>query len=113
MYRKAVFALAGAFLAIALIAPPVIFIMQADHDLDNIIIVSNNQGLQTSGNVTITDETNESHQTNIIIVSAIEVVFVVLFAVTLYYGINQPSAEDDLAPEETDSTLTNDKTKST
>jgi hypothetical protein len=112
MHRKAFFALAGVFLAVALIVPPVIFIMQADHDLDNLIIAGDNQGLQTSGNITITDETSENHQTNIIIVSIIEVVFVVLFAVTLYYGINQPHPEDDLEPEAV-SKLANYQTKST
>ena len=64
MHRKAVFALAGVFLAVALIAPPFILILQADHDLDNLIIARDNPGLETSGNVTITDEINENHQTN-------------------------------------------------
>ena len=102
MQRKAFFVLAGVFLAVALIVPPLIFIMQADHDLDNIIIAGNNQGLQTSGNVTLTDQTSENHQTNIIIVSIVEVVFVGLFAITLYYSINQPNQkENDIIPEET------------
>lgn len=96
MQRKAVFVLAGVFLAVALLVPPLIFIMQADHDLDNLLITQNPNGLQTSGNVTITTETRESHQTNIIIVSIVEVVFVSLFAVTAYYGINQPRPKDDL-----------------
>jgi len=66
MHRKAIFALAAVFLAVAVIVPPVLFIIQADKDSDNLIIVRNNLGLSTSGNITITDETGESHTNNII-----------------------------------------------
>ncbi len=90
MHRKAVFALAGVFLAIALIVPPLIFILQADHDLDNMIVITNNQGLQTGGNATITDQTTENHQNSIIIAAAIEAVSIAAFAVTLFYGVNHP-----------------------
>ena len=88
MHRKAVFFLAGVFLAVALIAPPIILILQADKDLDNYIIARDNPGLQTGGNITITDETSENHQTTFMIVAIIEVIFVILFVITLYYGIN-------------------------
>ncbi len=88
MHRKAVFFLAGVFLAVALIAPPIILIMQADKDLDNYKIAQNNPGLQTSGNITITEEISENHQTTFTIVAIIEAIFVILFAITLYYGIN-------------------------
>jgi hypothetical protein len=94
MHRKAFFVLAGVFLAVALIVPPLIFILQADHDLDNLIVARDNPGLVTSGNPTITDETNESHSTNIIYAAIIEVVFVTLFATTLYYAINHSHPED-------------------
>ena len=90
MHRKAVFVLAGVFLVIALVVPPLIFILQADKDLDNIIVVKDNPGLETSGNVTITDQTSENHTNNIIIAGIIYAVFIPLFAVTLYYGINHP-----------------------
>jgi hypothetical protein len=93
MHRKAVFALAGVFLAVALIVPPLIFILQADHDLDNLIIARDNPGLVTSGNATITDETTENHNTNIIYATIIEAVFISLFAIALYYGINHPHPE--------------------
>jgi hypothetical protein len=93
MHRKAVFVLAGIFLAVALIVPPLIFILQADHDLDNLIIAKDNPGLVTSGNSTITDEATENHNTNIIVAAIIEVVFVILSAVTLYFGINYPRPE--------------------
>ena len=94
MHRKAFFVLAGVFLAVALIVPPLIFVLQADHDLDNLIIARDNPGLVTSGNAAITDETTENHNTNIIYAAIIEAVFVPLFAVALYYGINQPHPED-------------------
>jgi hypothetical protein len=90
MHRKAVFALAGVFLAIAAIVPPVIFILQADNDLDNLIIIRDNPGMETGGNVTLIDQVGESHTTNTIIAIAIEAVFIPLFAVTLYYGIKHP-----------------------
>jgi hypothetical protein len=94
MHRKAFLVLAGIFLAVALIVPPLIFILQADHDLDNLIVARDNPGLVTSGNPTITDETTENHGTNIIYAAIIEVVFVMLFAVTLYYAINHPHPEN-------------------
>jgi hypothetical protein len=90
MHRKAVFALAGIFLAIALVVPPLIFILQADHDLDNLIIIKDNPGLATSSNGTITDQTTENHNTNLIYAATIALVFVVLFVIALYYGVNHP-----------------------
>ncbi len=88
VHRKAVFALAGVFLAVALVAPPVVLLIQADQDLDNIIIAQDNPALATSGNVTIAQETSERHQVNFMIILIVEVVFVILFAVTMYYGIS-------------------------
>ena len=93
MNKKAVFALAGIFLAVALIVPPLIFVLQADHDLDNLIVARDNPGLVTSGNATITDETTENHNTNIIYAAIIDAVFVTLFAVTLYYGLSRQRPE--------------------
>ena len=93
MRRKAFFALAGVFLAVALIVPPLIFVLQADHDLDNLIVARDNPGLVTSGNPTITDETTENHNTDIIYAAIIEAVFVALFAVTLFYALNHPHPE--------------------
>jgi nicotinamide riboside transporter PnuC len=93
MHRKAVFALAGLFLAVALVAPPVILLIQADQDLDNLIVVQDNPALATSGNITIAQETSERHQANFLIIIIIEVVFVILFAVTMYYGISHTHPE--------------------
>jgi hypothetical protein len=57
--------------------------------LDNIINAQNPIGHQTSGNITLIDGVGEAHQTTFTQVLVIDVVFVVLGAVTLYYGINR------------------------
>jgi ABC-type spermidine/putrescine transport system permease subunit II len=95
MHRKAVFVLAGVFLVVALIVPPVMLVLQSDNDLDNYIISQNPNGLQTNGNVTILtpDELKENHTNTFILVAIVEVIFVVLAVVTLYYGINHPHPE--------------------
>jgi uncharacterized BrkB/YihY/UPF0761 family membrane protein len=87
MHRKAVFALAGVFLAVAIIVPTVLFILQAQNDL---VIIQNPAGMQT-GNATTTIPTSQveqNHANTLIIVAVIEVVFGLLFVVTMYYGIN-------------------------
>ena len=50
MHYKKTFALAGIFLAVAIIVPTVIFSLQAQSDL---IIIQNPVGMQTGGNVTL------------------------------------------------------------
>ncbi len=98
MHRKGVFVLAGVFIAVALITPPIVLFWQADNDLDNYSRLINNPSQGTSGlNATFTDvtELNESHQTAFIIVLVVDVVFVLLFAVTIYYGINHYHGELD------------------
>jgi hypothetical protein len=93
MYRKAVFFLAGVFLVVALVVPPIILVLQADKDLDNYIISQNPTGHQTNGNITTLTpaEIQENHNNTFITVIVVEVVFVSLFAVTMYYGINYPN----------------------
>ena len=83
MHRKAAFFLAGVFLAIALLAPSIILIGQADSDLNN-IIAQNNPRMEPSGNIPTIDQISQSHQTTFILVVIIEVIFVILFAITLY-----------------------------
>jgi hypothetical protein len=97
MHRKAVFALAAVFLAVALVAPPVILFLQADLDLNNLIIIRDDPSRVTSGNITITEETQEQHQANIIIVLLVEVIFVLLFVITIYFGINHIEPEQQMA----------------
>ena len=98
MHRKGVFALAGVFLAVALITPPIVLFWQADNDLDNYSRLINNPSQGTTGfNATFTDlnELNESHLNAYIIVLSVDSVFVILFAITLYYGINHYHGELD------------------
>jgi uncharacterized membrane protein YtjA (UPF0391 family) len=90
MHRKAVFFIAGIFLVLALVVPPALLILQSDHDLDNFITAQNPNGLQTNGNITITDEIGENNQSTYAVAAILEVVFVALFAVTLFYGLNHP-----------------------
>ncbi len=95
MHRKKTFLLAGIFLVVALIVPPVELVLQADNDLDNYITSQNPNGHQTSGNITILtpEELKENHNTIFIVVLVVEVVFVALFVVTMYYGVNHPHPE--------------------
>ena len=90
MHRKAVFALAGVFLTVALVVPPALFIIQANTDLDKLIVIQNNMGLVTGGNATISNQISANHTNTLVIFTIIEAVFLPLFAVTLYYGINHP-----------------------
>ncbi len=54
------------------------------------IVIRDNPGLATSSNATITDETTENHNANIIYAAIIALVFVILFVVALFYDINHP-----------------------
>jgi hypothetical protein len=88
MHRKAVFALAAVYLAIALVTPPVLLILQADKDFDNFITARNNPGLATSGNATSEIYTMHEHlQTTFTLIAIIEAIFVTLFAITIWFGI--------------------------
>jgi len=86
MHYKKTFALAGLFLAVAIIVPMVIFSLQAQNDL---IIIQNPTGTETGGNVTLPPlpEVEASHFNNLITVLIVEAVFLPLFVVTMYFGI--------------------------
>jgi hypothetical protein len=87
MHYKKTFALAGVFLAVAIIVPVVIFSLQAQNDL---IVIQNPNGMETGGNNNVTagfQQIQASHTTNLIIVLVVDVVFVSLFIVTMYFGI--------------------------
>lgn len=73
-------------MAVAIVVPLVIFAMQAANDL---IIIQNPSGMQTNGNVsgTTPEQVQQGHTNTLIIVGVIVVVFVVLFIITMYYGI--------------------------
>jgi hypothetical protein len=87
MHYKKTFAIAGIFLAVAIIVPAVIFSLQAQNDL---IVIQNPYGLQTGGTGNVTtnfQQVQTSHTNNLIIVLVIEVVFTLLFIMSMYYGI--------------------------
>ena len=95
MHRKATFALAGVFLAIALLVPLAILLLQANTDLQNITVIQNPNGLETNGNITVPTSAaiQATHTTNIIIILVVDAVFIPLFAIALFYGINHPHPE--------------------
>lgn len=87
MHHKGIFALAGVFLAVALIAPPVILYFEGINEL-NIYRLYPDPGHQTGGNQTFYDQIGQVRQGAYIEVAVVEAVFVLLFVVTMYYGIN-------------------------
>ena len=89
MHRKLVFALAAVFLVIAFVVPPVLVILQTNNTIYKYIIPGTNP-TQGSTNITIilTPKERENYNTAITFAAIIAVVFIVLFAITLYYGIN-------------------------
>lgn len=102
MHHKKIFALAGVFLVVALFAPPFILYLEGQSELT--IYNQNLPGHQTSGNLTFFEQIQQSRQDAYILVVVVEGVFVLLFVVTMYYGINhlaqtggkvKPSVLDD------------------
>jgi hypothetical protein len=87
MHHKGIFALAGVFLAVALIAPPIILYFEGINELD-IYRRYPNPGLQTGGNQSFYTQIQQSRQEAYISVAVVDAVFAVLFVVTMYYGIN-------------------------
>jgi len=89
LVHKAFFALAGVFLAVAIIAPVAILARQAESDLNNLIITQNPTGMRTQTNASLptAEELQQSHADTLIIVLVVEVVFVLLFMTALYYGL--------------------------
>jgi ABC-type sulfate transport system permease component len=89
MHNKVVFALAGVFMIIAIVVPIVLFSLQAQGDLQNLIILQNPAGGETV-NSTIPEiaQVQSAHQTTYIISISVAVVFILLSVLMLYYGIN-------------------------
>ncbi len=86
MHQKAVFALAGVFLAIAIIVPTVLFVLLAQNQL---IIIQNPTGMQTGNLTTLTpDQARQDYANTLTLVAIIDIVFGLLFVITMYYGIN-------------------------
>ena len=89
MHRKSIFLLAAVFLVIALVVPPVIVILQESNTIYKYIIPGTSP-TQGSGNITIiiTPQAREHYYNAIIYAAIIAVIFIVLFAITTFYGIN-------------------------
>jgi len=94
MHRKLVFSLAAVFLVVALVVPPVIVILQTNNTVYKYIVpgTSPTQG-STNITITITPQERENYNNAIIYALIIAVVFIVLFAATIYYGINHTHPE--------------------
>jgi hypothetical protein len=81
MHYKKTFALAGVFLAVAIVFPIVVFYFEGANDL---IIIQNPNGMQTGGNF---QQLQSTHTNNLILIIVVDAVFISLFIVTMYYGI--------------------------
>jgi hypothetical protein len=88
MHRKAVFFLAGVFLTIALVVPPIVIVLQTESSINDIIIARNDPGSDTGGNITALEIINANRQRNLVLIGVIEIVFAILFVIALWYGIN-------------------------
>jgi len=95
MHRKGVFAIAAVFLAVALIAPPVILAYNATSEVDALIVDENNPSQVTGGNTTFIEEFSGRRATIYITVAVIEAVFVLLFLIMAWIGINHYHGELD------------------
>jgi hypothetical protein len=94
MHRKRIFLLAAVFLVVALVVPPVIVILQTNNTIYKYIIPGNNP-VQGATNITIVITPHERANYNmaIILAAIIEVIFIVLFVITVFYGINHTHPE--------------------
>lgn len=91
MNRIVMFGAAAVFLSIALVMPVAILLIQADRDLDNLIIYQNPTGMQTGDNVTVPsiDQIQENHTNTLAEIMILELVCIPLFIVSIYYGIKK------------------------
>jgi len=85
MNRKA-FVLAGIFLAVALIVPTYLLIMQNDADLDNLLRQGPNLNDETQIPSIVADIDAQSQFVSGIAIS-IEVIAVILFVICLWFGL--------------------------
>ncbi len=75
-------------MAVALVIPPAVLIYLTSQDFNKYIVVQDNPGHVTSGNTTSNIyQLSQTIQTIYAVTIAVEAVFVVLFAVTVWYGI--------------------------
>jgi len=88
MHRKRVFAIAGVFLAIALIVPPAIVAVAANNSIYKYIVPGLNptEGSPTI-QITLTPQERANYNNSIIVAGVIEIVFLALFIIAMYNGI--------------------------
>ena len=94
MHRKLVFALAAVFLVVALVVPPAIILLQTNNTIYKYIVpfINPSQGT-TNVTIVLTPQQQNDYTTALTAAMIIEAVFIVLFAVTIYYGINHTHPE--------------------
>lgn len=94
MHRKLVFSLAAAFLVVALVVPPAIVLLSTTNPIYKYIVPGNypTQGA-TNVTITITSQQRAAYTSAFIIAGIIEVVFIILFIITMYYGFSHAHPE--------------------
>jgi len=95
MHRKRIFVIAGVFLAIALVVTPAIVILASGNTIFKYIIpgTTPTQGSPTGIQITLTPQQRSNFDISVLIAAAIEIVFIVLFIVTMYRGISHTHPE--------------------
>lgn len=94
VHRTRVFILAAVFLAVALTVPPAIFLLATEGTIYKYLIPGNYpaQGA-TNFTITVTSQQRSAITNAVLVAAIIEVIFIVLFAVTLFYGVNHTHPE--------------------
>ncbi len=92
MHRKRVFAIAAVFLVIALVVPPALVVLAVNNTIYKYLIPGTTP-TEGSPTITITNPESKSYALVIITAAIVEIVFIVLFVVTLYIGINHTHPE--------------------
>ena len=89
MHRKLVFSVAAVFLVIALVIPPALVILQTNNTIYKNLIpgIYPTQGT-TNITITVTPQQRDNFNNAVIAGIIIETIFIVLFAITIYLGIN-------------------------
>lgn len=87
MHRKRVFTIAAVFLVIALVVPPAFVVLSVNSTIYKYLIpgVTPTEGSPT---IRITNPDARSYTMTILTAALIEVIFIALFIVFLYIGIN-------------------------
>ena len=108
MHRKLVLSVAAVFLIIALVIPPALVIVQTNNTIYKNII----PGIYpTQGTTNITITVTPQQRDNAVIAGIkIETIFIVLFAITLYLGINHSHLGHKSREPKITSSSTNDQT---